>query len=183
MWYHRLMTTDQWAEWGTVGDTFGGLANLVTLGVVLFVTLKSLPRELAKVRAEHRLQAHAEAASRIWMGTFAFVIHLKALTGAAHTSPGTFAEVQHRRMELLGPAANEFISMMGLADLHFEKPVADALMALWVARAELITDVTIQLRTGDPAAYERVYGGAAAKQIDVLKANVLGLLKPYALPE
>lgn len=60
------MTNEQWAEWGTIGDTFGGLANLITLGVVLFVTLKSLARELAKVCAEHVLRAHAGAATAVW---------------------------------------------------------------------------------------------------------------------
>lgn len=176
------MSTEQWAEWGTIGDTFGGLANLITLFVVLFVTLRALPRELERIRAEHRLQAHAEAASRIWMASFAFVTHLRAFTNAFHSS-STFQDALQRRMELLTPAANEFLSMMGLARLHFDKSVSDALMALWMARAELLADITMQQQTGDTDAYKRIFGGEAAKKLDALQENVLNILRPYALPE
>jgi hypothetical protein len=96
---------------------------------------------------------------------------------------GTFEEVQRRRMDLVGPAADEFLSMMGLAELHFGKAVNDTLLTVWRARAELTTDVMIQLQTGDLEAYSRVYQGGHLKKLEALQADVLRILRPFALPE
>lgn len=168
---------------GQFGDTVGGIANVATFFLVLWATKNFLPRELKKARHENVLGAHAAAASRIWLSTFVFTTHLKGLTDAAWMGAGTFEEMQGRRMQALAPAADEFITLMGLARLHFDETVLNAMEALWKARAKLLTDIAVQSRSGDSETYARIYGGETKKKIDELEAEVLRLLRPFALPE
>jgi hypothetical protein len=71
---------------------------------------------------------------------------------------------------------------MGLADLHFEKPIRDALADIWLARAELMADVQLQLQLGDAKGFQRLYGGETSAKFDALRERMCLLLKPIALP-
>ncbi|MFT3714018.1 MAG: hypothetical protein QM817_40675 [Archangium sp.] len=71
------MDKDFWAICGTVGDAFGGIANFVTMGVVIYGAIWAR-NEVRRNREQHHAEVRADVARKVWQAVFAITRSLSS---------------------------------------------------------------------------------------------------------
>lgn len=181
---------------GQFGDTVGGVANLIMLGIVAYVTWSTVPRALAQARREHAMETQAASALEIFRAVYDLFQAMYELVEAEiamrpHHATVTGDHVMAKlksRIDQLESAARGLRRAMGVAALHLTKE--DILMlgrfhaAMWEHRA--VFDRYVRSIRGfecdekakaDATGPEK--GATAGKALE----EILVRLREFAIPE
>jgi hypothetical protein len=183
-----------------IGEWLSGLAASIAVVFAILAVTKTIPHELAKFRATKREEKRAEVAEKVWSGAFRFALTLRAMIdqsaptakedtdeeGIPKKESQKFFDAYSDRYKLLLEASNALLDLWGLAKLHLDASVSDALDRFWKVRADILTNFNMYAMSLDGKgvplveAHEKLFGQGTATSIDRREEELRAVLEPIA---
>lgn len=105
-----------WSTWGTIGDAFGGCANFITLGVVIYGAFWAR-KEVRRARSIHKHQLRADAARQIFRNMMRTIVTLDFLSSLVRS--GALKQVQQQAYDQLLGIPGDVSILLADASLYF----------------------------------------------------------------
>lgn len=163
-----MSAAESWALLGTVGDTVGGLANLVTMGFVIAGFFWGRA-ELKRWRQQHAEEVRADAARTVYRTAHELLTEARLLRLASGYAGDDGKIRQHKQR--LNELAERGRAAIADARLVLGESVVDALHSLTAA-----TDRAVSF--GDRR--DRPESREVDRELDRVSSALLEVLRPYA---
>lgn len=125
----------RWATWGTIGDTFGGLANLITMmlaaGGFWFAW-----NEVHRARRQHADEVRAAVAREMFRSATFVLLHVKAALDKLSADPTQDLSSERKELDSFAPI---IVNVLSDAQLIFDGRPQDLVNRLVDLTADVVT--------------------------------------------
>lgn len=162
-----------WATWGTIGDTFGGLANVGTL-ISVVVGGWWARNEVRRARAHHRYQARADACAAALRALSGFVGSIEGTRSILLLPQAQSQQLVQLTLDRLVGYLFSFLDASSHASLYFDPPMVEVFDSA-IRRVEVASRVV--LNRSAPEAELAAARTEAREVLNLLRAELLPFVR------